>query len=133
MEKKDEFTLSMDFIDGDKLRDVFEERNDLWPRIGKNIARLHTRDIIHGDLTTSNMILTDGEVCFIDFGLGFFSQRVEDRATDLRLLRQVLEATHHTVWERAWEAILDGYRDTSDQAEDVMERLEEAESRGRYK
>lgn len=125
-------TLTMEFIDGTKLRDIFEQRDDLWRRIGRDIARLHDRDIIHGDLTTSNILLKDDEPVFIDFGLGFFSQRIEDRATDLRLLHQVLEATHFTIAEEAFSTILEGYQDQYREAEDVLERLHEVEQRGRY-
>jgi N6-L-threonylcarbamoyladenine synthase/protein kinase Bud32 len=129
---RDGTSLVMSFIDGDKLRDVFEDRDDLWERIGKDIGRLHDRDIIHGDLTTSNIIVRDDEPVFIDFGLGFFSQRTEDRATDLRLLDQVLEATHYTVADAAFGAIVDGYQDQYSEPEDVLDRLEDISDRGRY-
>lgn len=130
--ERNDTSLTMTFIDGDKLRDVFEDREDLWERIGRDIGRLHDRDIIHGDLTTSNIIVRDDEPVFIDFGLGFFSQRTEDRATDLRLLYQVLEATHFTVTDAAFGAIVDGYREQYDRAEDVLDRLEDLNERGRY-
>jgi len=125
-------TITMAFIEGDKLRDVFEDREDLWERIGRDVGRIHGRDIIHGDLTTSNIIVQDGEPVFIDFGLGFFSQRTEDRATDLRLLEQVLEATHYTVADEAFRTILDGYRDQYSEAEEVLDRLVDLKERGRY-
>lgn len=128
-----EFELHMEFIDGDPIKEMFEERDDLWKTIGRDIGRLHGRDIIHGDLTTSNILLKDGEIYFIDFGLGYFSQRVEDRSTDLKLLRQVLESTHNPVVDEAFDAILAGYRDQYQEADDVLSRLEEAEGRGRYK
>lgn len=129
---QDGTSLVMSFIDGDKLRDIFEDREDLWERIGSDIGRLHDRDIIHGDLTTSNIIVHDDEPVFIDFGLGFFSQRTEDRATDLRLLYQVLEATHYTVTDAAFGAIVDGYQGQYSASEEVLDRLEDINERGRY-
>ncbi|MDY6771206.1 MAG: KEOPS complex kinase/ATPase Bud32 [Candidatus Nanohaloarchaea archaeon] len=130
---KDTYTITMSFIDGTKLRDIFEEREEDWPRIGQDIGRLHGRDIIHGDLTTSNMLLDGDKLYFIDFGLGFFSQRVEDRATDLQLLRQVLESTHTAVADEAFDTILKAYQDQYEDGASVLERLEEVASRGRYK
>lgn len=125
-------TITLEFIDGTKLRDVFEERDDIWNRIGKDIGRLHNRDIIHGDLTTSNIILINNEPVFIDFGLGFFSQRTEDRAVDLRLLQQVLTATHFTVADEAFTTIINGYREQYQDGETVLQRLEQIQERGRY-
>ncbi|MDY6777564.1 MAG: KEOPS complex kinase/ATPase Bud32 [Candidatus Nanohaloarchaea archaeon] len=130
--EQDGTTIVMEFIDGTMLRDCFEEREGLWQDFGEDIARLHARDIIHGDLTTSNVLILEGDLVFIDFGLGFFSQRIEDRATDLRLLEQVVEATHHTVAEQAMEQILTGYRSISSDPDAVMDRLAEIRGRGRY-
>ena len=124
--------LEMDLIDGEKFRDVFEDKKKLWKGFGKDIGRLHSQNIIHGDLTTSNVILKDGELYFIDFGLGFFSERTEDRATDLRLLSQVLDASHHKVSDEAFERILEGYSESFEGSEEIVERLEEMEGRTRY-
>ncbi|MEK7243912.1 MAG: KEOPS complex kinase/ATPase Bud32, partial [Thermodesulfobacteriota bacterium] len=76
--------IEMEFIEGKKLRDLVdsmskEERKDIFKRVGKKVAKLHNIDIIHGDLTTSNMIVRE-KVYFIDFGLGFVSSKVEDKA-----------------------------------------------------
>lgn len=128
-----EDTITMEYIEGPKLRDVLEDREELWPEIGEIAGRLHGRNIVHGDLTTSNMIVRDGGLVVIDFGLGGFSERVEDHATDLRLLRQMLEASHPTVHEEVFAAIVDGYTAASDDSGAVLERLEAAESRGRYR
>ncbi|MDY6788760.1 MAG: KEOPS complex kinase/ATPase Bud32 [Candidatus Nanohaloarchaea archaeon] len=128
-----EFKIEMERIEGEKLREVFEDRLELCSNIGKSIARLHSRDIIHGDLTTSNMIFRDGKIYFIDFGLGFFSQRIEDRATDLRLLWQVLESSHFQVAKKAFGSIIDSYSTSYDRGDEVLDRLDELETRARYK
>ncbi|MDY6776520.1 MAG: KEOPS complex kinase/ATPase Bud32 [Candidatus Nanohaloarchaea archaeon] len=133
VEREGDYTLVMDRVEGDVLRDVFTEERDSWGEVGDSVARLHGRSIIHGDLTTSNMILSDGKVYFIDFGLGFFSDRVEDRATDLHLLKEVLESTHTDVSEEAMGEILESYREFSGDAVEVLERYREIDERGRYK
>ena len=49
--------LRMDMVNGNKLRDVlFKEPTALAEEMGRKIGVLHSNDIIHGDLTTSNMI-----------------------------------------------------------------------------
>ena len=101
--------------------------------IGKNIAKLHDADIIHGDLTTSNMILSGKEVVyFIDFGLGFISKKIEDKAVDLHLLKQALEAKHFTHWETLFKEVINGYSSSKD-SKLVLKQLEKVEKRGRYK
>ena len=95
--------IVMDFIDGKKLSDnldkfPLEKQKKVARLIGENVAKLHNSDIIHGDLTTSNMILKNKKVYFIDFGLGYNSQKIEDRAVDIHLLRQALESKHFQNW-----------------------------------
>lgn len=128
-----ETELVLERVDGTLLKDVFADRSDLWPVIGEHVARLHGRNIIHGDLTTSNMLVADDDLYFIDFGLGTFSERTEDRATDLHLLREVLDSTHTTVADDAMQDILDAYREHAGNADAVLERYEEVAERGRYK
>jgi len=126
-------TISMDFIKGDKLRDVlYKDPLGLGREIGKKIGILHKHDIVHGDLTTSNMMM-DGEVKFIDFGLGLFSNKVEDKAVDLHLFRHALESKHYQVWEKCFEEALKGYTESFDQSEEVFTRLKQVELRGRNK
>jgi len=128
--------LTMEFIDGPMVKDILgtisiQERKKMCQVIGKQIAYLHAHDIIHGDLTTSNMIYKEG-VYFIDFGLGFISHKLEDKAVDLHLLRQALESRHHSYWEAAYRAVLSGYS-TYSHSSDVLDRLDKVEKRGRYK
>src|SRR3989344_5737828 len=98
--------IVMQFIEGKKLSDWLgklniEKAKNICRQIGESAAKLHDAGIIHGDLTTSNMILEEnsGKLYFIDFGLGFNSDRVEDKAVDLHLLRQALEAKHFRHWK----------------------------------
>ncbi len=138
--------IIMEFIQGKKLSEhleIFslEKQKEICRQIGKNISRIHNNEIIHGDLTTSNMILVDGKkskdkdkfkIYFIDFGLGFISYRTEDKAVDLHLLRQALEARHFKNWNALFAEVLKGYSNSKDY-EAVLERLKKVEKRGRYK
>jgi len=126
--------IEMEFIDGKLLRDILnnmysKKRKEICKLIGRQIYEMHQKGIIHGDLTTSNMILRNNKIYFIDFGLGFFSNRIEDKATDIKLLRQALESKHHTCFNRVYKEILKEYKDKK-----VLEWLKDkVEKRGRYK
>jgi len=125
--------ISMSFVEGPKLRDVLHEKPSEYSKeIGKKIGLMHKNDIIHADLTTSNMILSD-EINLIDFGLSFFSTKIEDRAVDLHLLHRALESKHHDIHEQCFDAALEGYKETNPEAEQVLKRLEEVQLRGRHK
>lgn len=134
-EKKKE--IDMEFIDGKKLSQYLDEfelkkQKEICFKIGEEISKLHENDIIHGDLTTSNMILKDERVYFIDFGLGFENGRIEDKAVDLHLLRQALEAKHFLHWKELFEEVKKGYKEYKD-SEEVLRQFEKVEKRGRYK
>ncbi len=122
-------TLELEYIDGKRLSEVLEAQDVeiLSKEIGKNIKTIHDMGIIHGDLTTSNMILKN-KLYFIDFGLSFFSEKTEDKAVDIHLLGQALESKHHTISKKMFEKIKQAYGD-----EAVLKRLENVEKRGRNK
>lgn len=129
-----DFEIEMDFIGGKRVKDVVAaapaaEQKSLGRKIGESIAKLHTNSIIHGDLTTSNMILHDNSIYFIDFGLGEVSDSVEKMAVDLRLLKEVFTSTHYRQFGM-FESILKAYK--WERSEEVITRLEKVESRGRY-
>ena len=126
--------IVMEYIKGPKVRDILEEKDyeKLSEEIGKKLAILHNNNIIHGDLTTSNMILGK-EIYFIDFGLSYLSHKIEDKAVDLHLLKQALESKHYKIWEKCFEAALKAYKKESKEAKEVLKRLETVEKRGRYK
>ncbi len=125
--------IEMEYIKGETLKDYWSKvNNKILESIGEQISRLHDNSIIHGDLTTSNMIVKEGKVYFIDFGLGFISNKIEDKAVDLHLLKQALESKHHENWEESFNEILKGYN-KSKNFKEVMNRLDKVERRGRYK
>jgi len=124
-----EMKVIMEHIKGDTLKNIFNKiKKDTYKQIGEQIKLLHNNNIIHNDLTTSNMILKDNKVYFIDFGLGFISNKIEDKAVDLHLLRQALESKHYDKPE-AFKEILKYYKPDKE----LLKRLEKVESRGRYK
>ena len=128
--------INMEFINGKKLRDVFEtDFMRFAAEIGKQLAILHQQGIIHADLTTSNMMLHDQEsrLYLIDFGLSFFSDKVEDKAVDLHLLRQALESKHPRVHRHAFEEVARAYLAFDSKNQAVIQRLSIVEKRGRYK
>lgn len=129
--------IRMEFINGKKLSDHLDKfplkkQKGICRSIGENTAKLHDADIIHGDLTTSNMILKNNKIYFIDFGLGFISHKFEDKAVDIHLLRQALEAKHFKHWETLFKEVLKAYSKSKD-SKIVLERLKAVEKRGRYK
>lgn len=124
--------LKLSFVDGNLVKNILHTNHRRLSReIGEKIAILHRNNIIHGDLTTSNMILND-EINFIDFGLSFVSDKIEDKAVDLHLLRQALESKHHLIWRECFYEVLKGYEKCPD-CKAVIKRLEMVESRGRNK
>jgi Kae1-associated kinase Bud32 len=129
--------IHMPFIKGQKLSDNLDnfpikKQKQICKQIGESIAKLHENNIIHGDLTTSNMILKQNKVYFIDFGLGYISSKYEDKAVDLHLLKQALEAKHYKRWEMLFEEVFKGYKISKD-ANIILERIKAIEKRGRYK
>ena len=132
--ENDEQKIVMEFIDGETLRDYLNEKNysKLMTELGKKIAMLHNKGIIHGDLTTSNFIVKD-KIYFIDFGLAFEENQVEHKAVDLHLLKQALESKHYKIWKECFEIVLSSYEKEAEDGKEVLERLKKVETRGRYK
>jgi len=132
------FSPSIYFVGKDKI--VMEylvntnEHDKYLGEIGKNIAVLHNNNIIHGDLNLINIITTKGpdqqaKIYFIDFGLGFMSNKIEDKATDLLVLKKTLLSLKST--EKLWKDMLLGYeKETSNK--EIINKIKEIESRGRY-
>ena len=129
--------IVMEYIDGVKVRDLVdrlgdEERRTLFRRIGRYAGTLHSVGVIHGDLTTSNIIRSGDRIVFIDFGLSEVSTEVEKRGVDLNLMNRMLTSTHYRYQEQLLEAFKAGYRETNPEAEEALQRMEEVARRGRY-
>jgi len=135
-----EATIVMEYVEGKQVKNVLnelptEKRIKLCRYIGELIGKLHGSGIIHGDLTTSNMILTPtGKMVFIDFGLSEQTMEVEAKGVDLHLLKRALHSTHYLHADECFEAIMEGYEKTvgEKEAKLVLEKILEIEKRGRY-
>jgi Kae1-associated kinase Bud32 len=125
--------IVMEKVEGEKIKDILNSKPGLAEKIGNVVAEMHNENIIHGDLTTSNMILsTKGKIVLIDFGLSFQSHKIEDKAVDIHLFKQALESTHVKAHQQALKKFLKGYSCAS-QYKEIIKRLEEVERRGRYR
>jgi Kae1-associated kinase Bud32 len=122
--------LEIELIPGTKFRDYLDETKDvhLFKQIAEQTELMHDVGIVHSDLTTSNMIFNKGKVYFIDFGLSYHTDRLEDKAVDLHLLKECLRSKHFDIWEACWRIFESHYKNKA-----VLDRLKKVESRGRYK
>ena len=133
-------SIIMEYVEGKQVKRILnqlsaKERIELCKKIGILIGRLHKNGIIHGDLTTSNMILTsNGKIYFVDFGLGEFSKELEAKGVDLHLMKRALQSTHYLFAEESFNAVLEGYAEAVGEVEakKVLEKIREIELRGRY-
>jgi TP53 regulating kinase-like protein len=133
-------TIIMEFIEGKQLKTSLDgvsrdERERLCRKVGESIGKLHKFGIIHGDLTTSNMILTSTkQIFFVDFGLGEKTSELEARAVDLHLMKRALQSTHFRFASECFGSVMEGYSSVSGAklAKAVLGKVEEVERRGRY-
>jgi TP53 regulating kinase-like protein len=133
-------TIIMEYIEGQQVKQLLNktsktQRHDLCVKIGESIAQLHSHGLIHGDLTTSNMILNpQDKLYFVDFGLGEKNSELEAQGVDLHLLKRALQSTHYQFWEECLQSVLSGYTSIFgiEPADKVYEKIREIERRGRY-
>lgn len=134
------FTIIMTFIDGLVARDAIDTMGDsrrlpLLEELGRQVGFLHSAGIVHGDLTTSNIIVPDDSKPFIiDFGMATKSSEPEDRGTDLHLLQRSLIATHALDATSSFKRVAKGYRESAGEktAESSLRKAAEIARRGRY-
>jgi len=132
----DKFDIEIEYLKGERLSEKlnsYSERKqfNIMKDLGVQTAKLHENDIIHGDLTTSNTLLIKNKVFIIDFGLGFVSKKIEDRAVDLHLIKQALISKHFQNPEALFKNFLNGYNPKEKNR--ILERLVVVEKRGRYR
>jgi len=132
--------IVMEYVDGKQLKQLLnevsnDERNRLCRQVGELVGRLHKYGIVHGDLTTSNMIYTrDGKIFFVDFGLGERTKDVEAMGVDLHLMKRALQSTHYKFADECFRNVIEGYSKVLDAetVKNVLDKVEEIEKRGRY-
>jgi TP53 regulating kinase and related kinases len=132
-------TLVMEYVDGERLRDRAKsswsaELAGYFHEFGRDAALLHSAGIVHGDLTTANVVVRGGSLVFLDFGLSFRTTRLEDRAVDVRLIKETLTGAHPEISRQALEELLSGYREVVGEgmSRTVARQLRSIERRGRY-
>ena len=140
--------IVMQWVKGLRLKEALyslppEGLDRVFAELGGEVARLHAFGITHGDLTTSNVLLDDDhndrgnnrrELTLIDFGLSLRTRRLEDRAVDLRLVKETLTGAHSEIASKAYSALLEGYGGEAGPGEvrAVTRQVAEIERRGRY-
>jgi Kae1-associated kinase Bud32 len=136
----EEFSLTMTLIPGKLARDSLDTmkprtREDLFKDIGHQVGKLHSAGIVHGDLTTSNLVISEENIAYmIDFGLSTSSIEPEDRAVDIHLLKRSIATSHDFDPKECFKALSKGYtamigdRD----AASVFKKASEIARRGRY-
>ncbi len=102
--------------------------------IGKIVGTMHKNGIMHGDLTTSNFIQSKEKIFVLDFGLANRTNKPEDHAVDLRLLKEILNSAHAKIMNKAWSNFLKGYKSAvgPSRFSKVTNLVKVIESRGRY-
>lgn len=118
----DEFNITMSFVDGSRPKMNKKEAMEA----GKILAKLHMADIIHGDFTPANLIKNKNSLYVIDFGLGYISKDIEDKAVDVFTMLRSFGNN-----KIAKESFLSAYREY-DRAEEVLVRVKGVEKRVRY-
>ena len=123
--------IVMEFIAGQNAKEIMNA--DLSLQIGKYTGLLHLKNIVHGDLTTSNFIVSK-KLVLLDFGLSYYSHRIEDKAVDVRLIKEVFSSAHYLIYSSLFENFLTGYFQIMDDkpAKKILEKVSDIERRGRY-
>lgn len=123
--------IIMEYIHGKNVKDIISK--EIGKEIGKYVSILHNNNMIHGDLTTSNFIVDGNNLYLIDFGLSFYSERIEDMATDIRVIKEILSSAHIHIFEETYQNFLDGYSEsTVHNFSRILNIVKEIERRGRY-
>ena len=128
-------SILMQYIDGKLVRDMNEkEIEKCCFEIGKIVGVLHKNGIMHGDLTTSNFILSKKKLILIDFGLANRTEKPDDHAIDLRLFKEILNSAHANILNKSWSNFLKGYSKSVGEkySKKIIKLVAVIESRGRY-
>jgi N6-L-threonylcarbamoyladenine synthase/protein kinase Bud32 len=125
----EDFKLKMQYIEGVPIKYLINP--EISENVGELVGKLHSSGIVHGDLTTSNILLAGERLYLLDFGLAYFDKGLEARGVDVHVLFQTFESTHST-HETLIEAFKKGYQSTFIDSADVLKRVEEIKKRARY-
>lgn len=131
--------IIMEAIDGIPFKELSDLNNakKLAGDIGKSIGKMHQIDIVHGDITSSNILINkNNNVIFIDFGLGKYSNLIEDKCVDLLVLKKSLRSIDYKIASSIFDNVIKGYIDSYDtndlNKKNILSKINEIENRGRY-
>jgi len=130
--------LVMEFVEGRVLREALRDACDrdacrYLEILGEYLAKLHSAGIVHGDPTTSNLILSpSGELYLIDFGLAEYTSLIDDYAIDIHIAFRAIESTHFDRESVLKKCLVDGYSRYMSNASVVLRKVSEIRSMGRY-
>ena len=132
-------TIVMERVRGTRLKDDVESLSApklrrAFNELGRSAGKIHRGGLMHGDLTTANVVIRGKDLVLLDFGLAVPSHRVEDHAVDLRLIKETLVGAHPEAAQEAFASLTDGYRaEVGDRRSSaVFRQLKNIERRGRY-
>lgn len=132
--------LVLEFVPGPTAKEAIEATGRsakpaskalLCREIGRMAGRLHSAGIVHGDLTTSNVIVSRSGPVLVDFGLARRAEDDESRGADLILLEHAFRGLHPeqaSLLEEVWK----GYREAFTGAAGAMRHADVIRSRRRY-
>ncbi len=132
-------SIVMTYIDGSLARDSIDEMGrrklvDIFTKLGEEIGLMHRGGIVHGDLTTSNLIISQDVPFVVDFGMAHRSVQVEDRAVDLHLMQRSIITSHGSNPTLCTSSFFKGYCKTigNNMGAKVVAKAAEIGRRGRY-
>jgi TP53 regulating kinase and related kinases len=130
--------LYLQYVGDTTVRSHLEERTNvdyttLATKMGSILAKLHSNGVVHGDLTTSNMMIQEnGALVLIDFGLAHISSNPEDLAVDLYVLERALLSTHPELVDMHFlDQVLTTYKSECKKSDAILQKLSQVRLRGR--
>jgi TP53 regulating kinase-like protein len=127
--------IYLQLIKGELVRDLPKKQIiKMCQKIGGIVGTLHKNGVMHGDLTTSNFILSNRKLVILDFGLSQKTESIDDFAIDLRLFKEVLNSAHADIVNTGWNRFILGYQKImgKNMAQKVINQVSVIEKRGRY-
>ena len=129
-----EFEIVMEEIEGANLADVLNDMpsvgvKEVLRRIAQIAAHIHSAGFSHGDFTTGNMILHDGDIVIIDWSMAEKGASVEDKAVDIEMFEETFKAAHYK-HATLLPVFFEEYRGIM--GNDVLEQVEDIKGRRRY-
>ena len=128
--------IFLEYIEGERLCDIIQSGRynaEVIRAFGKEVGILHSNGILHGDLTTANVLVCKKIPVIIDFGLSDKGKDAEDFGTEYHLFNRAVETAHPRLAKKIMEDFTEGYKEGNpDKWEEVIKRAEDIRKRGRY-